>query len=66
MQTSHNINYYGLQLEVFGEYEQPEPYSGYNGGWATERILLNEIEVSWMFTPFVIEQINICVIEENY
>jgi hypothetical protein len=66
METSHRIKYEGLELEVFGNWEEPEEETGCKGGWSTEKIMLDEVEVSWMFTPYVLSMIASCVIIENY
>lgn len=64
--ASHRIKYEGLELEVFGEWESPEEETGFKGGWSTSKIMLEEVEVSWMFTESVLEQISHCVVTENY
>ena len=64
--NSHKIKYEGLELEVFGDWEAPEEETGYKGGWSTEKIMLVEVEVSWMFTKYVLDMIANCVVTENY
>lgn len=64
--TSHRIKYEGLEFEVFGEWEEPEEETGYNGGWSTEKIMLGEVDVYWMLTPYVLNMIANCVVIENY
>jgi hypothetical protein len=64
--ASHRIKYEGLELEVFGEWEDSEDETGYSGGWSTSKIMLNDVEVSWMFTEYVLSMIANCVVTENY
>ena len=64
--TSHIINYEGLEFEVFGEWEEPEEETGFKGGWSTEKIMWGELEVSWMFTPYVLNMVANYVVIENY
>lgn len=66
METSHRIKYEGLELEVFGNWENPEEETGTEGGWSTLKIMLDDVEVSWMFTPYVLNMIANCVMVENY
>ena len=63
---THTIKYEGLELEVHGEWEEPEKETGYKGGWSTSKIILNDVEVSWMFTEYVLDMIANCVVIENY
>lgn len=64
---SHRINYYGLELEVYGNYDEPEEETGYKGGWSSEQILNdNDIDIVWMLRDSVIDEINRIVLEENY
>ena len=65
-ETSHTIKIEGLELEVFGEWEEPDEDVGYGGGWGTSKIMLGEVEVSWMFTPFFLNIIDVCVVKDNY
>jgi len=65
-QVTHNINYEGIEFEVFGEYSAPEEETGYKGGWSSELIKINDIDIYWMLKPKVIERINSIVVEENY
>lgn len=64
--TSHNVKYEGLEFDVFGEYEQPEEETGFEGGWSTLSIKINDVECYWMLNPFVIERLGIIIVEENY
>ena len=63
---THTIKYEGLELQVHGEWEEPEEETGYKGGWSTSEIILNDVEVSWMFTEYVLDMIANCVVIENY
>lgn len=64
MEITHNITYEGLELEIVGSYEAPE--DGYKGGWSTELIKVNDVDIYWMLSQHTIERINELVIEENY
>lgn len=65
-QTTHIVKYEGIYFEVFGEYSAPEEETGYKGGWSSELIKINDVDVYWMLKPEVIERINSIVVEENY
>lgn len=64
--TSHRIKFEGLEIECFGSYDEQEEETGYKGGWASELIKVNDVDVYWMLTPEVIQLINRTVVEENY
>lgn len=64
MEVSHNITYEGLEIEVFGDYEQAE--ENYKGGWSTNLIKVNEVDIYWMLNQRTIDQINEIIIKENY
>jgi hypothetical protein len=64
--TSHKINYEGLEIECFGDYSEPEESVGYAGGWASELIKVNDVDIYWMLKPDVVQLINAMVVEENY
>jgi hypothetical protein len=66
MEATHNINYEGINFEIKGDYEQADNTTGYKGGWSTELILINDVDMYWMLTPNAIERINEIVIEQNY
>lgn len=63
---SHRIKYEGLDIEVFGSYEKSEESTGYKGGWATELIKVNDVDIYWMLKTEVVEQINLVVVTDNY
>ena len=62
----HTIDFHGLELEVIGNYEKEDKETGYLGGWASELIKHNGIEIDWMLKLSVIEEINEQVVIENY
>ena len=66
MEATHNITYEGLELEVVGNYEEPETETGYKGGWSTELIKVNDVDIYWLLNDQTIEKINEIVIKENY
>lgn len=66
MEATHNIKYEGLELEIKGEFEEAEDETGYKGGWSYISILKDDVDISWMLKPEIIDQINGIVIEENY
>jgi hypothetical protein len=57
------IKYEGLEITVFGTHEQPESCTGYKGGWSTDLIKVNEVDISWMLNDKTKERINELVIE---
>jgi len=63
---SHRITYEGIDFEVFGNYENSDPETNYKGGWATELIKVNDVDIYWMLLPKVIERITEIVTIENY
>lgn len=65
-QTTHNIKYEGIGFEVFGEYSSPEEETGYKGGWSSELIKINDVDVYWMLKPDIVAIIDRIVLEENY
>ena len=66
MEAIHNIKYEGLELEVSGEWEEPDTTTGYKGGWSYWGIMTEGKEIAWMLRDDVIEKINEIVVEENY
>lgn len=64
MEVSHNIIYEGLEIEVFGNYEEPE--ENWKGGWSTTFIKVNDIDIYWMLNQRTIDQITEIIIKENY
>jgi hypothetical protein len=66
MEATHNINYEGLELEVKGEFEEAETETGYKGGWSYLSILKDDVDISWMLRPEIIETINEIIVQENY
>ena len=60
----HTIIYEGLEMTVFGAYDQPEESTGYKGGWSTELIEVNGIDIYWMLNEKTIEQINDIIVYE--
>ena len=63
---THNVTYYGLEIEVGGNYEEPDDDVGYGGGWSTESIKINDVEVIGYFLDVVIDEIGRMVLESNY
>jgi len=63
---SHRITYEGVDFEVFGNYDKPETDTNYAGGWSTELIKVNDVDIYWMLKSNVIERITEIVTEENY
>jgi hypothetical protein len=66
MEATHNINYEGIDFEIKGDYEIADETTGYKGGWSTELILINDVDIYWMLKPYAIQRINEIVIEQNY
>jgi len=60
---SHTIIYEGLEMTVFGNWEEAEPETGYKGGWSTMLIKVNDVDCYWMFKPSVIERISDIITE---
>jgi len=58
MQTTHNITYEGLELEVLGEFEEDDNTTGFKGGWSTLDITINGASLYWFLKPEIIEQIS--------
>jgi hypothetical protein len=67
MEATHNIKYEGLELEVWGEFEQDEPETGYKGGWSYFTISTEDgVDISWMLKEDIINKINEIIVTENY
>lgn len=60
---THTITYEGLELTVHGNYEEPDDTTGYKGGFATEIIKVNDVDIYWMLKPNIIEHITELVTE---
>jgi hypothetical protein len=66
MEAVHNVNYEGLELEIVGNYEEPDCETGYKGGFSYSTLSINSIDVSWMLNDHTIDAILQIVIDENY
>ena len=60
---NHTIIYEGLEMTVFGNWEDPDKTTGYKGGWLTVLIEVNEVDIIWMLKPNIIERISEIVTE---
>lgn len=59
----HDIIYEGLPITVLGNWEEPDDTTGYKGGFATEIIKVNDVDIYWMLKPNIIEHITELVTE---
>lgn len=66
METTHNITYEGLDLEVLGEFEEADNTTGCKGGWSTLDIKINGTSLYWFLKPEIIEHISELILNENY
>jgi len=57
MEEIHNIKYEGLEITVFGDYENPDDTTGFKGGFAVCSVKVNECDIIWMLKPIVIDRI---------
>lgn len=60
---THTITYEGLELTILGNWEQPDDTTGYKGGFSTEMIKVNDVDIYWMLRPEIIEHITELVTE---
>jgi hypothetical protein len=63
---THWITYDGIEFKVVGEYEQPEEETGYKGGWSTEAVYIEDVNVYDMLNNYTLSMIGRMVVEENY
>lgn len=63
---SHIVEYEGLELEVFGEWEDSEEEVGFVGGWTTYLIKINEVDIYNMLKEDIVDRITTILIEKNY
>jgi hypothetical protein len=59
----HTFKYEGLEITVFGDYENPDDTTGYKGGFSVALIEVNGVDIIWMLKPNVIERITYIVNE---
>jgi len=55
---NHTFKYEGLEITVFGDYENPDDTTGYKGGWSTALIEVGGVDIIWMLRPDVVERIS--------
>lgn len=52
------ITYEGLEMTVFGNWEESEEETGYKGGWNTSLIKVNDVDIIWMLKPQIVDRIS--------
>lgn len=57
----HEIWYEGLEMTIFGNWEDTE--ENYKGGWSTDLIEVNGVDIYWLLKREVIERINEIIVE---
>lgn len=65
-QEKHTINYYGLEFNIIGNYDKPEEETNYKGGWVTEFIKVNDVDVYEFLNESTIKNLANIVLNENY
>lgn len=66
MENSHTIIYEGIELEIFGDYEDYEEETGFKGGWSTHLIKCNEIDIYDMLNESTLIKINEIIVDNYY
>lgn len=59
----HEIWYEGLEMTIFGDWEDPDDTTGYKGGWSTDLIEVNRVDIYWLLKREIIERINEIIVE---
>ena len=60
---NHTITYEGLEMTVFGNWEDPDDTTGYKGGWSTVLIEVNGIDIIWILKQNIVDRISEIVTE---
>ena len=63
---THNLNYYGIDLEVNGTYENPDESTGHKGGWLSSSIFSGNQNIMPIMSDTIIEYIDELVLNQNY
>jgi len=63
---THNLNYYGIDLEVNGNYEQPDESTGYKGGWLSCSIFSGNQNIMPIMSDAIIEHVDELILSQNY
>ena len=61
---SYSTNFYGIDLEVHGTYEEPEEETGYKGGFSCHKLYHCNEDITDLLSESIIIQIEEQIVSE--